>query len=99
MGLIFSIENATLARENLAMAPNPHYLPVFTRPEASISTTHPSVIYSLDDCSPGTLVQVIQGLHILSVELEAEDVSISLNPAGRVALGQRDPVLLQTVAD
>jgi hypothetical protein len=47
----------------------------------------------------GTLIQLIQLLHILLIKLEPVDISIAHDALRRVALRQRDPPLLQAPAD
>lgn len=47
----------------------------------------------------GALVEGIERLHVVLVEGKVEDGGVLLDAVRGAALGQRDPVLLQTVAD
>lgn len=57
------------------------------------------VVNCLDYRPLCALVKVVHGLHVLCINLKVVDVGILHNPARRVALGQRNPVLLQAVSD
>jgi hypothetical protein len=48
------------------------------------------VVYSLDDCAFGTLVQIVELGHVFLADLKVVDVCVFLDSAGGVALGERD---------
>jgi hypothetical protein len=48
------------------------------------------VVYGLDDCAFGTLVQIVELAHVLLADLKVVDICVFLDSAGGVALGERD---------
>ena len=48
------------------------------------------VVYGLDDCAFGTLIQIVELAHVLFADLKVVDICVFLDSAGGVALGKRD---------
>jgi hypothetical protein len=70
-----------------------HELLIFLDEDDAVLTL---VVYSLNNSTLGTLVQIIKLAHILLANLKVVDFCILLDSAGCIALGERD--LLKSVS-
>lgn len=55
------------------------------------------IVNNLHNGALCTLIERVHRLHVLCIEFKVVHIGIVLDPAWRVALGQRHPVLLQTI--
>lgn len=49
--------------------------------------------------SSSSLVQAVQSAHVLTIQVETEDVGVCLDTSRVVALWQRNPIFLETESD